>query len=62
MALQESTQDYYLADTDNEFTNYKWICKNQPRITEGRRLVARVDTCGLTSSFCLVKQEYTERY
>ena len=48
---------------DNEYTNYKWLCKNQPRITEGRRLVARVDTnVGRGLVFCLVKQEYTLKF
>ena len=25
---------YILKDTANEFTNYKWLCGNRPRITK----------------------------
>ena len=27
---------YILNDTGNEFTNYKWLCGNRPRITDSR--------------------------
>ena len=27
---------YILSDTGNQFTNYKWLCRNRPRITDCR--------------------------
>ena len=31
--ITDSKLFYFLNDTDNEFTNYNWLCGNRPRIS-----------------------------